>query len=396
MSLYTPYRPEHEKIVRELVAETLAADGSAPVDVERFWADQVISFADPFGAAIPQVPLGAILTTECVYEELGVQEDFWRYDHDESWRLELNKAYNDKAELIVGKRLLSEDARNPELQYPAVKLLNDVFEAKNVWKDWSWWLQKSANGPDELEALLDRVENRNVRSFILPENWARERDRLMALGVRPNLYRSQRGPVTFATSIYGSEDLIFLILERPELAERFSFVIRDKMLEIAQVLDEEAGYAPDDSPHGFSFFDDNCCLLTPEMYELFGAPVLEGLFARYSPNPGDLRYQHSDSPMGHLLPLFGRLGLNGVNFGPTLKVSEIREWLPKAVIYGQLAPFTYSRNEEENIVLEFLRDFEMARETRGLVFSTAGSINDGTKLSSMRLAMAAIQRHGRY
>ena len=47
-------------------------------------------------------------------------------------------------------------------------------------------------------------------------------------------------------------------------------------------------------------------------------------------------------------------------------------------------------------MLEFLRDFEMAREHRGLWFATAGSINNGTRLTSMRLAMAAVQRYGRY
>ena len=100
--------------------------------------------------------------------------------------------------------------------------------------------------------------------------------------------------------------------------------------------------------------------------------------------------------MRHLLPVLGRLNLTGVNFGPTLKVEEIREHCPHAVIEGQLAPFTLSRNEEENIVLEFLRDFEAAREKRGLVFATAGSINNGSRLTSMRLAMALTQRYGRY
>ena len=52
--------------------------------------------------------------------------------------------------------------------------------------------------------------------------------------------------------------------------------------------------------------------------------------------------------------------------------------------------------EEVNIVAEFLRDFEMAREKRGLVFATAGSINDGSRLTGMRLIMAAIQEYGRY
>ena len=48
------------------------------------------------------------------------------------------------------------------------------------------------------------------------------------------------------------------------------------------------------------------------------------------------------------------------------------------------------------MVAEFLRDMEQAREKRGLVFTTAGSINNGSRLSSMRLLMAAIQRYGQY
>jgi uroporphyrinogen decarboxylase len=100
--------------------------------------------------------------------------------------------------------------------------------------------------------------------------------------------------------------------------------------------------------------------------------------------------------MGHLLPLLGRLNMTGVNLGPTVPAAEIRRYLPKAVIQGQLAPFTLSRNNEPQIVAEFLRDFDMTRESRGLSFTTAGSINNGSRLTSMRLIMAAIQRYGRY
>jgi uroporphyrinogen decarboxylase len=100
--------------------------------------------------------------------------------------------------------------------------------------------------------------------------------------------------------------------------------------------------------------------------------------------------------MAHLLPLLAELDLRGVNFGPTLSVREIRQSCPHAVIDGQLAPFTFSRNEEANLVAEFLRDFEQARPHRGLRFSTAGSVNNGSRLTGMRLLMAAIQRHGRY
>jgi uroporphyrinogen decarboxylase len=84
--------------------------------------------------------------------------------------------------------------------------------------------------------------------------------------------------------------------------------------------------------------------------------------------------------------------MTGVNFGPKLKVREIREFCPRAIIYGQLAPFTFSRNEEEKMLLELVRDFEQSRPMRGVVFDTAGSINNGSRLTGMRLIMAGIQR----
>lgn len=391
-------KEEHLKKAAELVAETRRNNGLAPVDLDRFYEDQEKAKADPFGKDIPQCPLGIWMGGGCVYAELGIDEDFWRYSHDEEWRLSLNRAYNDKAEQVVGRRLLNEERGDPTRVYPPVKGLHDIFEAENVWSAGSWWLQQSARDEKELNALLDRVERRleDLRSFILPENWEKEKERLMALGVRPPLYRGQRGPVTFACSIYGPENLIFLIADNPRLAERFRDLILRAMLERARILDEEAGYTEETAPHGFGFADDNCALLNAEMYEFFGFPILKAIFERYSPDSGDSRAQHSDSAMSHLLPILGRLEMTSVNLGPTVRVDEIREHMPRAVIHGQLAPFTFSRNEEEKIVAEFIRDFEMAREKRGLVFSTAGSINNGSRLTGLRLIMAAIQRYGRF
>ena len=395
MSLYLT--DHHRRLARELVAETRSLAGLAPVDLDRFYADEEKAGSDPFGD-IPQCALGIWMSGECVYDELGVPEDPWRYAQDEAWRLSLHKAYNDRAEAIVGRRLLRETPSDPTRTYPATRQLHDLFEARNVWHSNSWWLEQSARNSGELRSLLDRVEGRleRLRDFLLPENWEQEKARLMGLGVKPSLYRGQRGPVTFACSIYGAENLIFLLHDAPELANRFRDVILRSMLAIARVLDEEAGYGREDAPRGFGFADDNCMLLTPAMYESFGYPILRGVFDRYAPDPGDRRSQHSDSEMAHLLPILGRLNLTSVNFGPRVRADEIREHLPRAAIHGQLAPFTFSRNEEENMVAEFLRDFEMTRERRGLVFATAGSINNGSRLTGMRLIMAAIQRYGRF
>jgi len=389
-------------LAESLVKEAHAHDGLAPIDLDRFWADQKTAAADPFGADIPQVPIGGCMVTwECVFVELDVPQNWRRFREERDWANSLIEAYNDKAETIIGKRPLREiSPPDASRRFPPTRQLHDIFEAENVWNDQSqsYWLMESAHTVEELKALLDRVDRRleNLREFVLPDNWDAEKQRLAALGVKSPLYRGQRGPITFAASVYGVENLIFLILDNPDLARRFSDTICRAMLALAAALDTEAGFTRETAPRGFSFADDNSYVLTPEMYELFGYPILEAMFQRYAPAPGDERYQHSDSAMGHLLPLLGKLKLTGTNFGPTLTVAEIRRHLPQAVIHGQLAPFTYSRNEEVAIVAEALRDFDMAREHRGLVFTTAGSINNGSRLTGARLIMAAAQKYGRY
>ena len=401
MGAYAAASEQHRAMVDELLADTVKNGGLAPVDLPQFWADQAIASKNPFGPDIPQVPLGAICNWECIFDELGVEQDWWRFQYeDAAWALDLKQRYNDLAETIVGRRLIVEAPADPERKWPAIKELSDIFEAENVWEggpSGSWWLKQSATTPEELSALLDRVEARleNLRDFMLPEHWESEKARLIELGCRIPRYRGQRGPCTFACSIYGAQEMLFLYFDDPELMARFSDVIGRAILARAKVLDEEAGFTEETKPHGWSWYDDNCCLFNPEMYELFAMPIHRRIMGYYAPDKQDRRFQHSDSDMAHLLPLLAELDLSGTNFGPTLSVSEIREHCPNAVINGQLAPFTYSRNEEANMVAEFLRDFDQAKAARGLMFTTAGSINNGSRLSGMRLLMAAIQRYGR-
>jgi uroporphyrinogen decarboxylase len=402
MGAYENASAKHRAMVDGLLADAAKNDGLAPVDLISFWKDQDLARKDPFGKDIPQVPLGAICNWECIFEELGELQDWRRFLYeDEAWALDLSRRYNDLAETIVGRRLLNETPADPTRRWPKIKELSDIFEAENVWEGGptgSWWLKQSAHSPEELAALLDRVEVRleTIRDFMLPENWESEKARLTDLGCGIPRYRGQRGPCTFACSIYGAEDMLFLYYDDPDLMARFSDVMGRAILARAKVLDAEAGFTEETKPHGWSWYDDNCCLFNPEMYAHFAMPIHRRVMGYYAPNPDDRRFQHSDSDMAHLLPQLGELNLSGTNFGPTLSVAEIREHCPNAVIDGQLAPFTYSRNEEANMVAEFLRDFDQAREKRGLMFTSAGSINNGSRLSGMRLLMAAIQRYGRY
>jgi len=139
---YNQLSAENRRKVDRLLADTKANGGLAPLDIEAFWKDQKLARANPFGADIPQVLFGAICGEECIFDELGIEQDSWRFDNDKAWALEISRQYNDRAERIVGRRLLSETPPQPaELAWPAIKGLHDIFEGENVWeggKNGSW------------------------------------------------------------------------------------------------------------------------------------------------------------------------------------------------------------------------------------------------------------------
>ena len=96
-------KPNFPNHAAKLVARTRAAGGLAPVDLERFWADQAIAATNPFGANIPQVPLGVLMSRECVFAELEIPEtpaNWHRLLHDAAWAAQVSRAYNDKAEPV--------------------------------------------------------------------------------------------------------------------------------------------------------------------------------------------------------------------------------------------------------------------------------------------------------
>lgn len=364
------------------------------LNVDQFWADDLLAHQNNCFNQSPQIPLGIRMSDECVFDELGEEGTPWM-PIPRQQRIDLNKRYNDKAERLVGKRLLQESFPPQDANLPAVKRIGEVFGGQYIYHNETEWLTRSVHSYNELETLLDQVERMDLRAFMLPENWEKEKRRVHeCYGIRPALMRHIRGPVTLACSIMGTEQFLFLIIDEPDLARRFSHVITKVTLEMAAIMDEEAGTDAAQQP-GFSFADDNCCLLSPPMYELFGYPVLKEVFARYSPGPEDKRYQHSDSAMGHLLPLLGSLQLNGVNFGPTVLIPEIRKHLPRARIDGCLSPMTFMRNDREGILREVQRDLKDALVHNGVNISTAGSINNGSSLESMRLVMQIIQNYGR-
>lgn len=369
-----------------------------PVDLERFWEDDAASHGKWFSTDKPQVPLGIRMPPTCVWDELGLEmpPDAGTEVHDPyQVPLDLRKRYNERAVAIVGRPMLPEDeGPPPDARFPAVKGITDIFEAKTVRTGGTEWVVPAVTTPGELEKLLDRVEKRNLREFLFPPDWdARVRHIYGRYGLRPRLGGGIRGPVTAAMSIYGVENLIFLIRDHPDLAARFRDLLADKIIEMTEALYEVSG-TPD--RRGFGFNDDNCAMLNPDMYAFFGLPILRRVFERFAPEPGDMRYQHSDSAMTHLLPLLNAAGVNHGNFGPTVRVQDIRQHMPRCVIHGQLAPWTFARGTDAEVAAEVRRDIEAVAADGGLIIATAGSINPGSRLSGLRAIMSTIQRYGRY
>ncbi len=361
-------------------------------DLEKFWANDEAAHRDNCFCDGPQVAFGVRMSGECVFAELGEEGEPWGRT-PLARRRDLNRRYNDKAEKIVGRRLLQEEFLPEDAALPYVKRIGEVFGGTYAMRNGTEWLEACISGPEELVKVLDRVEKMDLREFMLPKNWESEKRRVFeTYGVKPRGMHGIRGPVTLACSLMGTTEFLYFLVDEEELAKRWFYDIGEVAIRMAEIMDEEAGTV---GARGFGFYDDNCCLLSPEMYEITGYPVLKRVFERFSPDPGDWRFQHSDSAMGHLLPILGRLGFHGVNFGPTVLVPEIRKYLPCARIDGCVAPYTFMRNDREGLVREVRRDCEAGLRYGGVNITTAGSINNGSSLESMRLMMETIWEYGR-
>ncbi len=373
------------------------------LDVEQFWKDDELAHKDNcFSEDAPQVAFGLGLYDEDVFDELGVP-GAPHGDNPPELMYEYRCRYNDKAEKIIGKRILSEPIRNHE-KFPAIKLHGEVLGGQYIYKSDMYWLESDIKTPQALEKMLDNVDRMNLREFILPPNWESEKKRIFEeTGERPWPWfygRRVRGPVTLAMSIYGVENTIFLMYDEPDLAHRYFQTISDVLMGYIKIAEEEAGEELVKSRHwGYRFNDDNCCMLTPELYEEYAYPILKRVFEYTCPDPKvDCRYQHSDSEMSHLLPILGRLDFMGVNFGPTVLLDKIRKYMPHTRVDGCLDPLLLLTNDEEAVIAQVRRDCEMAKQlgTKGLCIDAAGSVNNGTKLTTVRAIMYAIQKYGRY
>jgi hypothetical protein len=232
----------------------------------------------------------------------------------------------------------------------------------------------------------------DIAEWALPDEYLAEWEGRRRAGLTlPRLGTGSRGPATIMTSVLDAQTLFYWIYDRPELIRRFRDILAVKMVELNRVLREFSEH--DDA--GWWITDDNCALFNRKLYREYCYPVLERLLAEMAPGAA-VRYQHSDSAMGHLLEMQYALGIRAVNYGPTVDAGLIRAKMPDAMIFGQLPPMTLRNDGPEPIRERVVGDFRKAGAGGLLEIATAGSTAAGTGVGRMRWLMQVVQEHCRY
>ena len=314
-----------------------------------------------------------------------------RYFADPEYQAEMNRRCNDRCEPAIGRRPFSETP--PE---PGLLRIEEVMGSRKVLVEGGTpWLERGVESIEDMRRKLDEIErwsDKDLQEVMLSAGGRiAKRDRASD-GSKPIATPGSRGPATMATSILGTMNTMYWIVDYPSDMDRFFEVLADVVVRYHGVIEQEAGVAY----RGYYWLDDNCALYSPGLYERFCLPAMNRVMGAFAPDPEDYRFQHSDSAMGHLLPILSPLGFHAVNFGPTVPASEIRRAMQCAVIEGCVAPNTLRDKPLDAVVAEVKRDFAAVGADGGLVVTTCGSISAGTSLESIRGFMWAVQEFCRY
>ncbi len=366
------------------------APNPAALDLPAFWQEESLCQNKPFSTDKPRCPIGLPVDDHWLLDEMKVPSTVLYY-HDAAYRAAVNRECNDRCEAIIGRRPFGEHIQpTPPLR------IEEVFGCtREVIEGGTPWLEPTVHTIDDMHRKLDQLEaldDPSLRGLIFSNGGRVDRAKPNADGGKPVTGVGSRGPATIGTSVLGTTQLMFYLMDNPDDMDRFYNTLADILIRYQRILAAERGV----TIRGYAILDDNCALFSPDLYRRFCLPVLEKLHAAFAPEPDDWRFQHSDSEMSHLLPLLATRDMTAVNLGPTIDVRLIRRHMPRTEIRGQIAPNTLRNDGFDAIVGEVQRDFQRVGADGGLLITTAGSISAGTKLESIRELMWAVQTCTRY
>lgn len=361
----------------------MSAVSLAKLDVDAFWVENAKCLDMPFSTQKPRAPLTLGLDDHWLLDEIRVPSTV-RYYRDAEYRAEINRQGNQRCQQEIGFRPFSETVAPP-----GPRRIEEVMGCRTeILEGGTPWLEAGYSTPDELRAALKEIEHLDEKEILAR---ALEGGRVLPESREERVVWS-RGPATIATSVLGTERFLTWLFDEPDLLHHFFAVLEKSLVQYHRATADAQGA----TLRGMAWLDDNCALLSPQLYEEFCFPCLKAVTEAFAQNPEDIRFQHSDSAMGHLLPILARLNLHGVNFGPTVDAASIRAAMPQTVVHGQVAPFTLRNGACQDVRREVRRDFAAAGLEGGIVVTTAGSVPAGTSFESMRGLMIAVQEECRY
>ncbi|MCX6971680.1 MAG: hypothetical protein NTV93_16205 [Verrucomicrobia bacterium] len=358
---------------------------TAGFDAKAFWEEN--ERCRDFSTNKPRCSLSLAPDDHWMFEFMSVPS-LLRYYRDKGYRDNLHKETNRVTKEHVGITFFDEDS-----WVHSPKRIENLFGSEFAYHEGGTpWLMPVTNDPDEFSRVLDRIEKIDLKTWAFPEEFLVEwEERKKAGKPLPKFGSGSRGPATVMTSVIDAETLFLWVYDIPELVRRFSGLLAEKMVEMNRVLREFSG----NTDTGWFILDDNCALFNREIYRDYCFPILKQVMDAMA--PGDaIRYQHSDSAMGHLLDDQRELGIKSVNYGPTVDVALIREKMPETMINGHMPPFLLRNGSPEEIKTRLIDDFKKAGQTGGMSITTAGSLAAGTGVGRMRWFMKLTQDHCRY
>ena len=359
------------------------------LDLEKFWEENERCFKH-FSTDKPRVPVSYWLDDHFLFEAVELSSTL-KYYQDREYRLQVHKKINEITREELGRTFYPEQE---------MKVQPERFEVllgshREYTEGGTPWLESEVETISDLRKLNEKNSKLKMGEVALPEGFAEEKVRFEEeTGQEVKLGGGfSRGPVTMATSILGTENTCLFVMDYEQEMKEFFNILADKLIEYHYVLLEATD---NNNEGGYQINDDNCYLFPPQQYQRLCAPFMEKIFAEFAPEPGDRRHQHSDSSMGHLMPILRDLGVNQVNLGPELHPLEIREAMPETVICGQTPPLVLRDGSPEEIVDMVKRDIEAVGGDGGLVETPAGSVAAGTSFKNLRIYMWAVQEYGGY
>lgn len=357
------------------------------LDPEAFWAEN--RHCSRLDEAKPRCALGGVGSDDhWIFEFMQVPSTL-RYYRDKSYRDDLHRQTNDLMWEHLRVRPHDEDTWEN-----APKRIENLFGCEFAYHEGGTpWFVPVCDDPVEFARILDRAEGIDIDAWALPEPFLAEWDARRATGKPlPKLGGGSRGPATVITSVLDPQVALLWCYDEPDLMDRFARILTQGYLRLNRRLRAFSGF----SGTAWWITDDNCCLFNAKQYRRFCMPVLRAVLDEFAPLPGGRRYQHSDSAMAHHLDAQRELGIDSVNYGPTIDPALIRARIPDAVINGHIPPFLLRNGSPEEIRARVRSDFTKVGAGGRLVIATAGSIPAGTGIGRLRWLMECVRTETRY